>query len=282
MSINIKEIVEHIKQAPRMSKTTNLLLNKIGEEEHTLKDITDIVEVDSLLTSLALKTANSASYGLNRNIESVEDAIKYLGDTVIAGLSLGTEKIYSADMSGYAAETGDNWSHSLRTAVAAKYIAKNFTKDIKNQVAYTAGIVHDIGKTILSYYLTDHLNELDPEILSFEEKEKEFLGITHSEAGYLLSRNWKLPTSIAEVVRYHHSPKDSSEEYRKLVYVVHLADIIAMIGGTGTGIDTMCYTLDPNYINYIPIKDIEFEKALIDIESEYQKSYEAFNIVLKG
>lgn len=274
---NIEKIKSKIENIPPLSPTTSQLMATIGDAHHSLSDVVTIIETDSLLTSLVLKTANSASVGANKEIESIVDAVRYLGDTVVAGLAMRSEKskIYEEALSGYLAEPEANWSHSLKTAIAARYFAKRFSGGkVKESVAYTAGIVHDIGKTLLSDLLTEESIDLKHS-LEFIDMEEECLGITHEEAGYMLATKWKLPAIISEVIRFHHTPEKSQESYKALVYCIHLADIAAMMSGTGTGIDTMRHTIDPNYIDYMDISEKELEKAYFEIQLEYNTIFQA-------
>ncbi len=273
----IKKLNVLIEAIPPLSQTTSRLLSKIGEPHHSLSDIVEIVENDSLLTSLVLKTANSASISVSHEIETVDDAIRYLGDSVVAGLAMKQEKsdIYNADLSGYFAEADENWAHSLKTAIAARYISKRFTNGlVRESVAYTAGIVHDIGKALLAQFLnSSEIKELQGN--DFIEKEKLLTGLDHAEAGSMLAEKWGLPTAITEVIRYHHSPKDCKESLRHLVYSVHLADMISMMSGTGTGIDSMQHNIDPDYIEYIDVDDRGLEIAYFEIQLEFKATFEA-------
>lgn len=274
---NIEIIKSKIENIPPLSPTTSQLMATIGDAQHSLSDVVSIIETDSLLTSLILKTANSASVGASKEIESIVDAVRYLGDTVVVGLAMKSEKskIYEGDLTGYLSEPDANWSHSLKTAIAARYFAKRFSNGkVKESVAYTAGIVHDIGKTLLSDLLTHESIDLKHSI-EFTNIEIEHLGISHEEAGYMLATKWKLPAIISEVIRYHHTPKESHDEYKPLVYCIHLADIAAMMSGTGTGIDTMRHTIDPQYIHYLEISEQELEKAYFEIQLEYNNIFQA-------
>ncbi len=273
----IEKLNTLIEAIPPLSQTTSRLLSKIGEPHHSLGDITEIVENDALLTSLVLKTANSASMKITQEVETVDDAIRYLGDSVVAGLAMKQEKsdIYNADLSGYFAETDENWAHSLKTAIAARYIAKRFTNgDVRESVAYTAGIVHDIGKALLAQFLnSSEIKELQGN--DFIEKEKTMTGIDHAEAGFMLAVKWGLPTAITEVIRYHHSPNECDESLRKLVYTVHLADMISMMSGSGTGIDSMQHTIASDYIDYIDVDERGLETAYFEIQLEFKTTFEA-------
>ncbi len=274
---NLKKIQAQIEMIPPLSNTTSQLMATIGEPQHSLNDIVVIIETDSILTSLVLKTANSAAVGASKEVESVADAVRYLGDTVVAGLAMKSEKsnIYGKDLSGYLAESDSNWAHSLKTAIAARYFARRFSNGtVKESIAYTAGIVHDIGKTLLSSLIsTDDMTDLQN--CEFLDMELKLAGVTHAEAGYMLAKKWQLPSGITEVIRYHHSPSSASDKFKALAYTVHLADITAMMSGTGTGVDSMRHTLDSLYTKYLTISERELEKAYFEIQLEYNSTFKA-------
>lgn len=277
LKFSIEDIIEKAKSAPRLSMTAMRLMEAIGEKRHSLSDIADIVKLDSLLTGQVLKAVNSATFNIGREINTVEEALRYLGDAGITGIVMSQEQIYCTDMSGYLADEGEIWQHSLRTAIASRYFAKNFTNgEVNTQIAYTSGILHDIGKSILSYYLKIEKENLNfSSITNFEEFEKDNFGLSHSEIGYLLAKSWNLPPVLCEVIRYHHNPSKADTENKKLVYTVHVADITAMMSGVGTGVDTLNYLLDEQYIEYLQIGEEDLDRAIIEIEKEFTQNYKA-------
>ena len=86
-----------------------------------------------------------------------------------------------------------------------------------------------------------------------------------------------LPEELAEVILYHHQPANASEEFRPLVYAVHLGDNIAMMGGFGTGSDSMQYRLDADYIQYLELSPATFEKVMLTVDIEFKKLEESLN-----
>jgi len=273
----LRKIEQQIEIIPPLSPVTSQLLGIISEPNHSLHDVVAVVETDAILTSLVLKTVNSAAYGLERPVETVSDAIRFLGDTIVGGLAFKREKsgVSNADLYGYLADADSNWAHSLKTAIAARFFAKKFSVGrVREGVAYTAGILHDIGKSLLSSLLPKEqlFQIMDTEFLELEQS---LLGITHAEAGYMLADKWKLPKAMKEVIRWHHDPSKASDEFKLLAYVVHLADITAMMSGSGTGIDTMRHTIDSRYSEYLEIDQFGLELAFFEIQLEYNVSFKA-------
>lgn len=269
--ISIDEILKKITDTPQFSQTAMKLFTAVSDRNHSLMDIANIIKLDGPLTAKTLKAVNSAAFGLGQQVDTVESAVRYLGDAGVTALILSSEKVYSSNMQGYMASEGEIWKHSLRTAIAARIFMKLYPQEnFSPEQAYTAGIIHDIGKTIISYYLS--LLQIKPpkeEIENFESFEKDILGISHSEVGYLLAKKWDIPEPLCNTIRYHHTPRKAPEKDKALVYAVHIADIASMISGTGTGVDTMNYTIDQNYMEYFNMEEEDLDRALLEIEKEY-------------
>ncbi len=274
---NYKKIEKQIDTIPPLSPVTSQLLAIISEPNHSLQDVVTVVETDAILTSIVLKTVNSAAYGLKDTVETAVDAIRFLGDSMVAGLAIKREKsgISDAPLTGYLADADASWAHSLKTAIAARYFAKRFSNGkVREGVAYTAGILHDIGKSLLSSLLpAESFQSInDSEFLELEEQ---LLGINHAEAGFMLAYKWSLPKAMCEVIRWHHEPSKAAEEFKTLAYIIHLADITAMMSGSGTGIDTMRHSIDSEYKKFITVDERGLELAFFEIQLEYNQTFKA-------
>jgi putative nucleotidyltransferase with HDIG domain len=110
--------------------------------------------------------------------------------------------------------------------------------DFQPSIAFTAGLLHDIGKLVLNQILTPkwraeiraHISE---EGYSRVEAEKLVLGANHAEIGACLMQKWALPEVIIEAVANHHSP--NIEPVLQLSAVVYLADCAAHLAGPSAG-----------------------------------------------
>lgn len=101
------------------------------------------------------------------------------------------------------------------------------TGKVPPDVAYTAGLLHDIGKVVLDHYHHNphwhfyrHLHSGNGD---WAHQEKEIFGLCHTEAGERLARYWQLSESLIETIRFHHNP-DRATISPLLVQLVHLAD----------------------------------------------------------
>jgi len=238
-----------------------------------------IIECDSALTARVLTVVNSAAFALAEPITTVARAVMYLGDKIVLGIALDfcTQGLLQKPLEGYCSERGMLWEHNLRTAIAAKAVARLATREISPDVAFTGGILHDIGKLVLSDFLKDTtaevVHELDagqlPDYLAGEDEK---LGLNHCTVGQEMARAWKLPAPFPEIIRYHHRPQKAPAQCRGVVYAVHVGDILAMMGGTGTGSDTMAYQLDDHIDEVFSIAADTLARLLSGVEDEFSRT----------
>ncbi len=282
--IDREEIQKVIKSVPLLSASAAQLLRTTTDPDHDLMDIVKVVKTDATLTARVLKVVNSAAFGLINEISSLDRAISYLGERLIVGIAIGdcAAQLFDKELKGYEGEHGALWRHDLRTAIASREVVVQSNSDINPDLAFTAGLLHDIGKALISDYLQGTAGEVLEKIESEEfddylSAEEELIGFDHPRAGYELALAWKLPEAIAEVIRFHHTPADAREEFQELVYAVHLGDNIAMMGGGGTGADSMRYKLDTNYTRLIDLQPDALAKVMLTVNEEFIKLERSFS-----
>jgi putative nucleotidyltransferase with HDIG domain len=141
----------------------------------------------------------------------------------------------STNQKGYGVEAADLWKHSVTAAIAAQLVAKEANED--EDVGFTAGILHDVGKIVLSAAAESHAEKFKQEInggRSLVEAEEMVLGCNHAEVGSRLLKRWNLPERLIAAVRFHHAPAGAGEHIR-LAACVYLGNFIAYFMGYGYG-----------------------------------------------
>lgn len=275
-------ILDRVKEMPLLSVVASRLLELTGDDDHSLQDVAKIVENDAYLTTRVLRVVNSAVFSPIEPITTVSKAIVYLGEKTVMGIAIGScsAAVFKKPLNGYEAAAGALWEHSLRTAIASREISIFVKEKISSNLAFTAGLLHDIGKSVISEFLDGNVNQMvnmcdEGKVEDFLSAEKNTVGTDHAEIGYELATHWRLPEPLVMVIKYHHHPNLCDGEYGALVYTVHLGDILAMMGGTGTGADSLSYTIDEKYSEFIDISKDHLAIVLLKIQEEFARARES-------
>ncbi|MFM2119905.1 MAG: hypothetical protein RL722_1373, partial [Pseudomonadota bacterium] len=166
------------------------------------------IAVDPALTARALRLANSAFYGVSGRVASLSDAVHLLGRHTLS--TLLTAATVTAQFSGGAALRNHQgfWRHTLGVALVSQTLAAS--RGLDAEIAFTAGLLHDIGQLALAAYYPDELGaaialarERDIELV---QAELLILGQDHTHVGTLVARHWRLPDSVVEAIAWHHQP----------------------------------------------------------------------------
>jgi putative nucleotidyltransferase with HDIG domain len=221
------------------------VIRMIQDEKSHVSVIAREMRQDQVISAKVLRMCNSAYFSRNRSIDSIDRALVLLGEkqTIKLILSSAFEDFLSKSSRGYSICKGGLFYHAIGTAMVCEKLA-NLTGIIAPGTAYTAGLLHDIGKVVLDQYTGNaypyfyRRTQLEGDELIMVEREA--FGISHDEVGEMLARRWSLPDSIAEVIRHHHCPEGASHN-AELVHIVYLADLIMsriMVGHELERLDT--------------------------------------------
>ncbi|OQX18679.1 MAG: hypothetical protein BWK76_06830 [Desulfobulbaceae bacterium A2] len=278
------DILRALDRMPMLSRSAARLLEVSSRQDHAPGEILDIIRHDAVLTGRLLQVVNSAAYSLVQQVETVDRAVTYLGERMVVGLALehSIGAMLQQELPGYEAGAGDLWRHDLRTAIAAREIALCSRGACKPDQAFTAGLLHDIGKAVLSAYLLHSAATLQGKVRDREQEdyaaaERDLLGIDHAQLGEALARHWQLPRILQAAILHHHHPAAAPEEFRPIVYAVHLGDILAYMGGSGTGADQLFYHLDTRYVDWIPVTAEEIQRIIMAADDEMRRMEESMH-----
>jgi putative nucleotidyltransferase with HDIG domain len=167
---------------------------------------------DPAISLKILRVANSAFFGFSRKIDTIAEAVGVLGFVNLQGMILGLGAFDSV-RSGRL-KLGNLWRHSVTTATAARVIAERVGR--RPDEAFTAGILHDIGKLIFAVQAgSDYQRVIDLERVagaSSLEAERALLEFTHPEVGEMVAQRWNLPPRYVAAIAHHHAPSGAGDE----------------------------------------------------------------------
>ncbi|MGA2277766.1 MAG: HDOD domain-containing protein [Terracidiphilus sp.] len=186
------------------------VLQLANNENVQLHELSDLISSDPAFASEVLTIANSLLYAPRFPASSILQAIAVLGATNLHGLCL------TVGVRGYMGKALNQpamraiFRHNLACALIADQVASVGFLD--RDVAYTSGVMHDIGRLALAvlrpkeYSLPLGAHSGSP--ASILSAERELFGWDHCEAGRQLIKDWKLPPEFEPIVADHHLPRE--------------------------------------------------------------------------
>jgi putative nucleotidyltransferase with HDIG domain len=197
-------------------------------EEAELKTMAAVIGSDPSLSALVLRLANSPLFGVRYPVTGILQAVALLGLNRLRVLA-STAALRIHVGTGLAMPAVTNcWRHSVACALATQEIAVSSSFD--GDVAYTAGLLHDIGCfAALGCWPREYSQLLATcRHADLLKREVELLGVSHTDAGAFLLQHWGLPSTLVEVARKHHcSPLERKSRLVELVsHGCRLADAI--------------------------------------------------------
>jgi HD-like signal output (HDOD) protein len=224
-------ISESLKKVPPFPPVAAKLLRLLSDPGVDTNQVADLIGSDATFTARLLQRVNSAEFGFVSDITNVRRAVALLGLDTTRQVTLA-HATASYAQGGLKTETMRRcWQHTVATAVLADEIAA--ACDAFGSVAFTAGIMHDVGRLgLLVAYPEEYervvRNAADRclDLLDFEEEE---FGAHHAEAGRMLAERWELPSEMAVIAGRHHDPCEGAE--LSLLRIVHVACRLADVLG---------------------------------------------------
>jgi len=268
----IQILLEKIDKLPNSFTVGVKIAKMLDDPDVKVNDLANLISTDHGLTSQLLKLCNSAQYGFSKKISTINDAIPKLGFKTLKSIIflLISESTLHQEVKGYNLEKNDLWENSISCAVYSRHLAR-IKKYADPDTAFTAGLLRDMGKLIIHEHIGityDRIvNYVNTNMVSFSEAEEVLLGFNHCDIGAKAAKKWNFPDILTDAIKYHHSP---TEGYKngcsdlKLISIVHIADFITMMTGTGMGNDGMMYKADMKALEIlnIPAESAEVENLI--------------------
>lgn len=218
------------------------LLQLTNDERTEAADLSRVIESDPALAAKILRLVNSPLYQLSARIASVQRAVSILGFDRIREIALGVALLEQLrrELRVPEFEPVTFWRHCLSVASLCKGLAaQTGFEDL--ETAYVAGLLHDVGKTIIethgSISYSGFLGEARRGGGPLVEEERKLLGIGHDDVGAWFCAAWGLPPPVVNAVQLHHrsfSGLDLPPGDAHLAALVSFSDFIAWSQGIGS------------------------------------------------
>ncbi len=264
------EITKAIEDLEPMPEVILKAREEMSKPDATFKEIGKVLETDQAIVAKVHRIANSAYYGLNGRVSRIHQALVVLGHKTLEQVinTAWASKILANPMQGYGFEAGTLWNHSLAVAMGAKEIAVKRQPTLEND-AFTAGLLHDVGKLILDEHILKNKSAFDSlkkDNTSCRKVEETIFGFDHSKISALICKQWHLPEIQASAIKFHHTPESAPDN--ELAYVLYMADYLARKCGFGTEPMDDAETVKDNILEYLELKKEDLD-PIMHVISEY-------------
>ena len=198
------------------------LLDLLAREDVEIRELVALISSDPAFSAQILRVANSPLFGFRSQIDSLQSALVVLGLRRIRSLSMTVATANHMKGVLQVEELARCWRHMLACAILTEQLARS--SQAFEDRAYTAGLLHDVGRLGLLLAYPDEYAELlrraDHNTLELLDIEREELGMDHCEAGRTLAEHWSLPPDFQIVAARHHDPQSGAT--LDLLTLVHL------------------------------------------------------------
>ncbi len=223
----VEDFFSSIVNLPSLPKVVQEVMQMLSSEDVAVHALGRKVEHDAVISAKVLKMANSSYYGVTRSIKTIDDAIAILGLSklqtlvIASGVTGAVVHVPGLDLKKF-------WRHSLVTASISREIAKTVGRD--TEVAYVAGLLHNIGELLIQMVFPKAAAEVasvcaGSSIEEHQAVEHTMIGLDHCQVGEELARRWNFPDEICRVLRYYATPLDKGAcDMAPIVYMAaHIA-----------------------------------------------------------
>ncbi len=272
-----QEIINKVKNLPPVSQAALKLINLLDQASVSNEEVVKVIKCDNVLTAKLLRACNSPYFGLDEPVSSVDQAVLMLGHQQILHivLTLAFGSAMMVPLPGYAVEANELWRHSLITATAAEIVAAEaYEMNVETPVAFTVGLLHDIGKLVMSQAITTEVQVeirrlVEHEGCSRTEAEQKVLGTDHGEIGACLLKGWNLPEEILEAVANHHNP--ICEPRPRLSVITHVANCLAHVAGSAPGWDGFAVRVNPQAAAALGLDESRIEGLVVAVREAFER-----------
>lgn len=237
---DLDALVERVTELQPLPNVARKVMEIADSKSFSANELAAILSSDQALTAKLLRLANSAYYGYSRRIATVRDAVVLLGYREVKSIAMAASimDLFAARLRG-PFNLDLFWGHSVAVAVVCEALAKETGLAVAEE-AFTAGVMHDIGKLVLNQYMPQEYAGVVQMALGqgmpVHQAEQRMLGFTHADVGGRLADRWKFPTTLVAAIGDHHAAGASADS-AAITYIVVKANQLCHEHGIWAGFE---------------------------------------------
>lgn len=268
--IDLKQAVNRLDSLPAMPVIAQKLLALKLDTDQEEQQMLLLIAQDPLISARIIGLANSPLVGASRNINSIKDSSLLLGLKRVQSIATGLSIMSQMNQSVGRLNIHALWEHNMGIAFAMLAIARAMPAKMRpnEDLTFLAGMMHDIGYSVLAHLDVERSDELQTRMVTEPERyslsiEGEIVELTHDKLGAELARHWNLPEEIISAIRYHHDVQNS-DPAQPLARIVNVAEKLLPLSGFHELIDTIITPEDWLALNIDPERAGEISEQVAE------------------
>ncbi|MCB9918800.1 MAG: HDOD domain-containing protein [Planctomycetes bacterium] len=279
---SILDLINRTCELPTLPDVLVKLQAVMDDPDSSAEDVAQVIALDPSISTNILRIVNSAYYGLQVRVSSVNLAVSIMGFNMTKKVALKaaifsafgdkdrSSKIERFDPSAF-------WRHSIFTASLARAIGaeSSIFQGVHPEDLYICGLLHDIGTIILCDSAPEAYSEIlkrsAQEGVPVADLELEQLGYTHGDVGSVLAIKWFLPEDLTIAIRYHETP-DNDPFHRALSSLVCLADRLAAGAGRPAVPGLPVHEVVPSLLEILELEEEKLEEIVQRAETDFAEN----------
>lgn len=219
-----------LRLTPPFPSVAQRLLALVSQEDIPMSEVGALVKLDPSFSAELLRFANSALFGLRQEVRSIPRALMMVGADRVKTMAVMVVMNQMVRAAVRIEALRKVWLHSLATALIAEEAAQDF--GVSRDVAYTAGLLHNLGSLGLMSAYPDEYNRMLEVSNDFGfdllHTERDLFEIDHCAAGAYLAQDWEFPDELAAALASHHEePEEGVRDIYNLVRISwRMADVL--------------------------------------------------------
>jgi len=278
-----RKIYSRIEELPTLPVITIKLLKAFEDKNYNAANIAELISWDASLTSKILKIANSAYYGFQQQVSSLQYAIALLGLTMIKSLALSLGVITSLpDSPGSRFFNPEKlWLHNIAAATVMESIKTKVERVPQESPLFVIGMLHDTGKIVLDQFFNEKFTAVLESLHTdtsqeLHIKEKNIIGVDHCDVGAMLFQRWHFPETIVTPIQLHHSEKRFDSPLGVEISILRIGNIIPQQVGLGSDGNAVSPDIDGGDLENTSLT----EKNIEALRQELMEKQEGINAFL--
>jgi putative nucleotidyltransferase with HDIG domain len=271
--ITLDELTQEVQDLAPLPAAAAKLAQIVSSPDPDVNAAVTAIRFDEALTARILRFANSPFSGPRSPIRNVRDAVVRLGLAKVFELAVRghVRGEMSRDIPEYGLGEEEMWRHSVASALTAEILVRAYGKRIP-PIAFTAALLHDIGKLVLARHLEAPIQKTIQKLtadyaLTYYQAEIEVLGFSHAALGQRIAQRWNLGDEIDQAIAEHH---ETGADRGPITDVVRIGNLVAKTVGCGLGFEGMNLTGDPGACERLGIDREVFESVSAEVISMLQ------------